>query len=86
MDVPTNGITINKGQVQFWGTVAVAAMSIIGTYWGASRPAQAPQSAENQSQILQNQGFVMGQVAKIDELGNTQKVILQKLEKMEKAK
>lgn len=81
-----NGITINKGQVSFWATVLVGLMSVIGTYFGASRPAQAPQSAENQSQILNNQAFVMSQVAKIDEMSNTQKKILDRLTEMDKVK
>lgn len=81
-----NGITINKGQVSFWATVVVGTMSVIGTYFGASRPAQTPQSAENQNQILNNQAFVMGQVAKIDEMSNMQKKILDKLTELERAK
>lgn len=86
MDANGNGISITKSQISFWATALVGAVSVIGTYFGASRPSQPQTSTDNQQQILSNQAFVMGQAAKIDDMLKNQKLILDKLADMDSKK
>lgn len=83
-DANGNGITVKKSQISFWATFIIGAITVYGAWFGASRPSQPESSANNQTQILANQAFVMQQVSKIDQLEANQKAILQKLDGLER--
>lgn len=60
----TNGITITKTQVSFWGAVLVAIASIAGAWYGASRPQQPTESATRQQTMLDDQKTVILELQK----------------------
>ncbi len=86
-----NGITVTKSQISFWATTVVAIITVGAAWYGASRPVQPESSSNNQQQILANQAYVMQQVGKVDNLEANQKtmianqkILLDKLEGLEK--